>query len=87
MSIAPSAEERARIGPQAMKKKRAAGTSPEYRLDYSKSKPNRFAAEVAYGSVAVILAPDVASVFDSSESVNRILRSVIAAFRDAHPKK
>jgi hypothetical protein len=29
--------------------------------------------------VAVVLAPDVAAVFDTSEAVNRILRAVISA--------
>jgi len=31
------------------------------------------------GHVAVVLDPDVASVFNTSESVNALLRSVIAA--------
>ena len=52
---------------------------PEYDLDYSKSKPNRFAARMSRNSIAVVLDPDVASVFDSSEAVNTLLRSVIAA--------
>jgi hypothetical protein len=30
-------------------------------------------------AVAVVLEPDVAQVFDSSESVNQLLRSVISA--------
>jgi hypothetical protein len=34
---------------------------------------------MAGGVVAVVLEPDVARVFDTSESVNRLLRSVIAA--------
>ncbi len=51
----------------------------EYDFDYSKSKPNRFATEFEEGSVAVILDPDVAEVFDSAESVNTFLRSVISA--------
>ena len=51
----------------------------EYRFDYSKSKPNRFAAELAEGAVAVVLEPDVAAVFKSSEAVNTLLRSVISA--------
>ncbi|MEA2325602.1 MAG: hypothetical protein QOE68_561 [Thermoanaerobaculia bacterium] len=50
----------------------------EYRLDYSKSKPNRFAAQIKEGSVVVILEPDVASVFDNSDTVNQVLREVIA---------
>ena len=51
----------------------------EYALDYSQSRPNRFAACMSGGAVAVVLDPDVAAVFDTSESVNRLLRSVIAA--------
>jgi hypothetical protein len=51
----------------------------EYRFDYSKSKPNRFAAKMSEGTVAVVLEPDVAAVFKSSEAVNALLRSVISA--------
>jgi hypothetical protein len=53
--------------------------SSEYRLDYSKSKPNRFAAKMSEGTVAVVLEPDVAAVFKSSEAVNALLRSIISA--------
>ncbi|MCU1348262.1 MAG: uncharacterized protein JWO56_1292 [Acidobacteria bacterium] len=59
--------------------KESEGLRPEYRLDYSKAKPNRFAAEIKEGSLAVLLEPDVASVFESSDAVNHLLRSVIAA--------
>jgi hypothetical protein len=52
---------------------------PEYRFDYRKARPNRFAAGRRAGAVAVVLDPDVAAVFGSSESVNALLRSVIAA--------
>jgi hypothetical protein len=51
----------------------------EYRFDYRKSRPNRFASRMKAGTVAVVLDPDVASVFRSSESVNSLLRSVIKA--------
>ena len=51
----------------------------EYRFDYSKSKPNRFAAKMSEGTVAVVLEPDVAEVFKSSEAVNALLRSIISA--------
>ena len=51
----------------------------EYRFDYSKAKPNRFAAQMSEGSVAVVLEPDVAAVFKSSEVVNALLRSIISA--------
>ncbi len=51
----------------------------EYRFDYSRAKPNRFAQNISKGAVAVVLEPDVAAVFNSSEAVNALLRSVIAA--------
>ena len=51
----------------------------EYQFDYRKSRPNRFAPLMKSGSVAVVLDPDVASVFRSPESVNSLLRSVINA--------
>jgi len=50
----------------------------EYQLDWSKAKPNPYAARLK-GTVAVVLAPDVAEVFPTSDSVNTLLRSVIAA--------
>ena len=51
----------------------------EYRFDYRKSRPNRFASLMKGGTVAVVLDPDVASVFRSPESVNSLLRLVITA--------
>jgi hypothetical protein len=54
----------------------------EYRFDYMKAKPNRFAARMGAGTIAVVLDPDVAAVFKSSESVNALLRSVISALPD-----
>ena len=52
---------------------------PEYRFDYSKSQPNRFATKMSQGSVAIVLEPDVAEVFRSPEVVNALLRSIISA--------
>ena len=60
---------------------------PEYRFDYAKSKPNRFAAKLSKGTIAVVLDPDVAAVFKSSESVNELLRSVIAAMPESKPRQ
>ncbi|MBI2986694.1 MAG: hypothetical protein HYY45_08000 [Deltaproteobacteria bacterium] len=51
----------------------------EYKFDYSKARPNRFAPLMQGRTVAVVLDPDVASVFLSSKSVNSLLRSVISA--------
>jgi uncharacterized DUF497 family protein len=51
----------------------------EYRFDYTRARPNRFIEALKDRTTAVVLDPDVASVFESPESVNRLLRSVIAA--------
>jgi hypothetical protein len=50
---------------------------PEYRFDYRKARPNRFAARLKRGSRAVVLDPDVAAVFSTPESVNAVLRALI----------
>jgi hypothetical protein len=55
----------------------------EYRFDYSRAKPNRFREKMSEGVVTVVLEPDVAARFKSSEAVNALLRSVIAAMPDA----
>jgi len=62
------------------------GLRAEYQLDYSKSKPNRFASKLK-GTTVVVLQPDVAKVFQSSEAVNDLLRSAIAATGAARPSK
>ena len=51
----------------------------QYRFDYGRAKPNRFAAGMSEGVIAVVLEPDVAAVFKSSEAVNALLRSLISA--------
>jgi hypothetical protein len=51
----------------------------EYQFDYSHAKPNPYAARLGKDTVTIVLDPDVAAVFSSSESVNGLLRSVIAA--------
>lgn len=38
----------------------------EYAFDYNKSRPNRFASRLSEGTVAVVLEPDVAQVFDTA---------------------
>jgi hypothetical protein len=60
-------------------KRSEGGMRPEYRLDYSRSRPNRFAALMKGSTCTVVLDPDVASVFKTSEAVNSLLRSVITA--------
>lgn len=46
----------------------------EYRFDYSKARPNRFAEEYNQTRVTVLLDSDVAEDFPSSEAVNEALR-------------
>lgn len=50
---------------------------PEYRFDYNKARPNRFASQFQRGSRAIVLDPDVAAVFSTPESVNAVLRALI----------
>lgn len=50
---------------------------PEYDFDYSKARPNPYAALLRGRTIAVILAPDVAAAFPTSDSVNSALRAVL----------
>jgi hypothetical protein len=50
---------------------------PEYRFDYSRAQPNRFAQRPPAGSLTIVLDPDVAQVFGSQEAVNTLLRALI----------
>ena len=52
---------------------------PEYTFDYKKARPNRFAARFNKEHRIVILDPDVSKVFTTQESVNTVLRALIAA--------
>lgn len=53
---------------------------PEYRFDYAQAKPNRFASqEGASAKRVVVLDEDVAQVFTTPESVNKVLRALIAS--------
>ena len=56
---------------------------PEYRFDYQKAKPNRFAGEGPKKGMSVTLDEDVAEVFTTPESVNKALRALI----DVVPKR
>lgn len=54
---------------------------PEYDLDFSKSKPNRFAETYHKTVRRVGLAPDIADEFPTEESVNDALREYIRSSR------
>ena len=51
----------------------------EYRFDYRKARPNRFAGQIDQDRLVVTLDPDVSQVFTTSESVNSVLRALIEA--------
>ena len=60
----------------------------EYRFDYTKSQPNRFANRINKAQVVVVLDPDIADVFTSGEAVNRVLRALITSMpRPTRPKR
>ena len=52
---------------------------PEYRFDYRKAKPNRFAGRAAKAPLVVTLDSDVSEVFRTPDSVNAALRALIKA--------
>ncbi len=49
---------------------------PEYDFDYSKARPNRFAARLSQIRM-VKLEPDIAAAFPTEQSVNDALRKLI----------
>jgi len=49
----------------------------EYRLDYRKARPNRFAARYKEGSRVIVLDPDIAQVFTTPATVNAVLRALL----------
>ena len=53
--------------------------SAEYRFDYRKARPNRFAGQVEEGRLIVVLDPDVSEAFPTQRAVNTALRALIAA--------
>ncbi len=56
----------------------------EYHFDYKKAKPNRFAARGGKQRLkVVVLDEDVAQVFTTPESVNKVLRALIEAMPQA----
>jgi hypothetical protein len=71
------------------RRKRQEEMQPEYDLDYTKARPNRFAGRISRERLVVLLDPEVSKVFTDSESVNAALRALITALpksvkREAH---
>jgi len=58
----------------------------EYRFDYQKAKPNRFAEKMGTEPLIVMIEPDVAEVFKTPEQVNKALRALISAIPEKETK-
>jgi hypothetical protein len=58
----------------------------EYEFDYTKAKSNRFADISDIKNRVIVLDPDIAKIFTTSESVNKILRSIISAIPENETK-
>jgi hypothetical protein len=71
--------------PVTKSRKKVEEMSAEYRFDYKKAKPNRFASRMKDAPLVVVLDPDVAKVFTSTEEVNKALRALISAMPEHHP--
>ena len=60
-----------------VRRKATTALRPEYRFDYSKARANRFAGRIDKNRLVVVLDPDIAQVFTTQESVNKVLRALI----------
>ena len=76
-----------RAGARKLARAVVAEPAAEYRFDYSKSLPNRFATKLPRGTVIVVLDPDVAKVFRDAKQVNALLRATIAAVEKPRSKR
>lgn len=58
---------------------------PEY--DFSRARPNKYAARYTAGSVVVVLEPDVAAIFPSAGEVNEALRALAGIMQKHRPRR
>ena len=58
---------------------------PEY--DFSKGVRGKYAKRYAGGTNVVVLSPDVAKIFPTSESVNQALRTLVRTGRKQNPSR
>ena len=70
----------------ASKPRKIKEMASEYRLDYKKAKPNRFAEKMKQNPVVVLLDEDVAKVFNTTEQVDKALRALISAMPEVKIK-
>ena len=60
--------------------------APQYRFDYTKAKPNRFASRMKDAPLIAVIDPDVAKVFTTTEQVTNALRALISAMSKRNDK-
>lgn len=70
---------------KAKRKRSADGLRPEY--DFSTGVRGKYAGRIARKATVVLLEPDVAKVFPSSQSVNTALRALVEIVRPRRRKK
>jgi hypothetical protein len=58
---------------------------PEY--DFSRARPNKYAARYLKGGIVVSLDPDVAAFFPGAGQVNAALRALAGIIRTTHPRR
>ena len=58
---------------------------PEY--NFSRARPNPYAARYAKGGIVVTLDADVAAVFPSARQANKALRALAAIIRKHQPRR
>jgi len=68
-----------KAAPRALSEVNADDILPEY--DFSRARPNKYAARYAQGGVVVTLDPDVAAVFPDSAKANEALRALAEVIR------
>ena len=70
-----------RVKPRKVASRRSGedGFRPEY--DFSRARPNKYAARYAKGSIVVTLDPDVAAVFPGASEANDALRVLARVMR------
>ena len=76
-----------RVKPRKVASRRSGkdGLRPEY--DFSRARPNKYAARYAKGSIVVTLDPDVAAVFPGASEANDALRVLARVMRRHHVRR
>ena len=57
---------------------------PQY--DFSRSRPNKYAAQYSKGGTVVVLEPDLAALFPTAGDVNDALRALAKIIQKHHPR-